>query len=206
MISDLEFSELLSVKICHDLSGPIGAVNNGIELLHEDDEDIRNQSLNLVEESAAEAVARISFIRHAYGKIGGSLDAGIIKKLSDDFFRSKKIEIKLIDDGQENFAGNLTGEAAKLILNGVKLVAASLIFGGLIEIYIKGNPDNYKIAIKGSGKNIKPDEDLISFIDGLNIEVNIKNIHSYFMYRIVKESGKKVTVENSGEVFTLLIN
>ena len=33
---DLKVAQLLSSRICHDLAGPIGAVNTGLELMEED--------------------------------------------------------------------------------------------------------------------------------------------------------------------------
>lgn len=35
MNSQLRLAELLTTRLCHDLSGPIGAVNNGAEFLGE---------------------------------------------------------------------------------------------------------------------------------------------------------------------------
>ena len=35
---DIRVLELLASRLCHDLVGPVGAVNNGLELLVEDDE------------------------------------------------------------------------------------------------------------------------------------------------------------------------
>ncbi len=39
--------ELLTARLCHELSGPIAAVGNGVELLGEDDPDFAREALTL---------------------------------------------------------------------------------------------------------------------------------------------------------------
>src|SRR5690606_37840998 len=36
--NDLELAALISSKICHDLIGPVGNINNGLEILDEEDD------------------------------------------------------------------------------------------------------------------------------------------------------------------------
>jgi histidine phosphotransferase ChpT len=67
--------ELLSARLCHELSGPIAAINNGIELLADEpaaasaegDSDFVRDALALVGESALRAANRLQFYRFAYG-------------------------------------------------------------------------------------------------------------------------------------------
>ena len=49
-IEDTTLAALISSKICHDLAGQIGAINNGLELLEEEnDEDTRYYALELIQ-------------------------------------------------------------------------------------------------------------------------------------------------------------
>src|ERR1700730_16725962 len=81
---DLRVLELLSARLCHELSGPIAAISNGVELLAEEDPGV-GSSLNpaflhdavaLVSESARRARCRLQFYRFAYGFRSGSTIAG----------------------------------------------------------------------------------------------------------------------------------
>src|SRR5437660_2173186 len=81
---DLRVLELLSAHLCHELSGPIAAISNGVELLAEEDPGL-GSSLNpaflhdavaLVSESARRARCRLQFYRFAYGFSSGSAIAG----------------------------------------------------------------------------------------------------------------------------------
>lgn len=82
---DVRLSELLTARLCHELSGPIAAINNGIELLAEDEEgegreaspgtSFLRDAVALVGDSARRAGSRLQFYRFAYG-FGGGARAG----------------------------------------------------------------------------------------------------------------------------------
>ena len=65
--TDLLMSALLSSRLCHDLVGPIGAVNNGVELMADSDDEMRAEAESLIAKSAGQAIHRLGFFRLAYG-------------------------------------------------------------------------------------------------------------------------------------------
>jgi histidine phosphotransferase ChpT len=81
---DLRVLELLSARLCHELSGPIAAISNGVELLAEEDPGLGSSvnpaflhdAVALVSESARRARFRLQFYRFAYGFSSGSTIAG----------------------------------------------------------------------------------------------------------------------------------
>jgi histidine phosphotransferase ChpT len=78
--TDIRLSELLSARLCHELSGPIAAINNGVELLAEEYQSLEaapgtgfsSDALALVGDSARRAGSRLQFYRFAYGFSGGA--------------------------------------------------------------------------------------------------------------------------------------
>ena len=62
--------ELMASRICHDLVSPVGAVNNGIELMREMNADMADDALDLIESSIGQASARLKLFRLAYGAAG----------------------------------------------------------------------------------------------------------------------------------------
>src|SRR5215475_12764847 len=57
--TDLELAALISSKICHDLIGPVGNINNGLEILdEEDDAQSRNYALDVIRNVTETASAR----------------------------------------------------------------------------------------------------------------------------------------------------
>lgn len=78
---------LLASRICHDLISPLGAINNGLELLAMSGL-ADTPELKLIEESIQSANARIKFFRVALGAASGSqiiARAEIIKLLAESY-------------------------------------------------------------------------------------------------------------------------
>ena len=64
--SNVNLAALIGSRICHDLISPIGAINNGLELLGMSD-DREGPEIDLITASVENASARIRFFRIAYG-------------------------------------------------------------------------------------------------------------------------------------------
>src|SRR5215813_167191 len=99
MIDSLRLAELLCTRLCHDLTGPIGAVNNGAEFLSEEGFNLQGQAMELITSSAASAVARLQFYRLAYGRVKEQGEASIAdgQKLAADFFAGGKVALEWPD-------------------------------------------------------------------------------------------------------------
>ncbi len=69
MPTDADLAALIGSRICHDLISPIGAINNGLELLTMAGE-APGPEMGLIGESVGSASARIRFFRIAFGAAG----------------------------------------------------------------------------------------------------------------------------------------
>ena len=68
----VDFASLLCSRLCHDLMSPVGALNNGIELLaDETDPEMREKCLELLSDSARASANKLKFFRLAFGAAGG---------------------------------------------------------------------------------------------------------------------------------------
>ena len=70
-MTTLDLASLLASRICHDLVGSVGAIANGLEVLEEDDGEMREAAFELLNRSVGEALARLKFFRLAFGAGGG---------------------------------------------------------------------------------------------------------------------------------------
>jgi len=68
--------ELLSSRICHDLVSPVGAINNGIELMTELGDDAGGDAVDLISSSVEQAAIRLKCFRLAYGAAGSQGGVG----------------------------------------------------------------------------------------------------------------------------------
>jgi histidine phosphotransferase ChpT len=67
--ANLDLLSLVATRLCHDLSGPIGALAAGSELLG--DPDFLEETSALLSHSSAGAMARLRLLRAAFGIAGG---------------------------------------------------------------------------------------------------------------------------------------
>lgn len=90
--SKLKLATLVGSRICHDLISPIGAVQNGVELL-EMSKSVDGPELPLIADSISSASTRARFFRVAYG--GASvqmLGKTEIKAVLDEFSRAGRLK------------------------------------------------------------------------------------------------------------------
>ena len=128
-MNDIEFSALMVSRVCHDLVGPLGAVVNGLEVLEDErDAAMREDALKLVTSSANQALARIQFMRIAFGAAGSAgaeLDLGEIGRLVGGLLEGGKVKL----DWKVPHA-YWAKDWAKLLMNATLLGADSLPRGG----------------------------------------------------------------------------
>src|SRR6185369_3416929 len=134
-MTEIEFAALLVSRVCHDLVGPLGAVVNGMEVLEDErDPAMRADAIKLVTMSADQALARIQFMRIAFGAAGS---AGAELDLSE----IGRLITGLLAGGKTTLAWQ-AGPAywgkdwAKLIMNATLLAADCLPRGGTVTVRI----------------------------------------------------------------------
>jgi histidine phosphotransferase ChpT len=193
MSKNLEFSELLITKMCHDLAAPIGAIYNGVEFIDsEGDYDIRdNKAYEIIVANSEIASNKIKFFRYIYGKSdsNGETDIQIIELLARNFFANSKIEITFNNEkNAENYI-QLTNIASRLLLILVYITSGCMIYGGKVDISLKRTESSKSIIIEGSSqKGIKQDPDLDLIINANQLrDMKVSNILAYLAFIISSE-------------------
>ncbi len=137
MQMDSVLMELLTTRLCHDLTGPIGAMGNGVEFLAESDEGMREQALDLLSSSAKEAVARLQFYRQCYGRVvpgGASLSEK--KQLVEGFLAAGKLTLDWPESMTDSLAVHVSHAFARILINMVLLASTTAIRQGTLEVRI----------------------------------------------------------------------
>ena len=137
---DLRVLELLTARLCHELSGPIAAINNGVELLADEpvlangrvDPDFVQDAMALVGDSASRAASRLQFYRFAYGFGHGGLMVGSAPdELATRFFEGTRIacnygdSIRVMPLDWQKLACNLLLTGAEALSRGGSLILAA---------------------------------------------------------------------------------
>src|SRR5436190_16564522 len=149
-MNEIDFSAFLVSRVCHDLVGPLGAVVNGLEVLEDErDATMRADALKIVTSSAEQALARLQFMRIAFGAAGSAgaeLDLGEIGRLVTGLVAGTKVEV------QWNAAPvHWPKDWAKLLMNAAVLGADALPRGGLVKVQTspQGAPPSFQIEATG---------------------------------------------------------
>ena len=135
-MDDIEFAAYLVSRVCHDLVGPLGAVVNGLEVMEDErDAAMRADALKIVSSSALQALARLQFLRIAFGAAGSAgaeLDIGEVGRLVGGLLEGGKIQL----DWQSPHV-NWPKNWAKLLMNAALLGADCLPRGGQLTVVDK---------------------------------------------------------------------
>ena len=133
MNESLRLAELLCARLCHDLSGPLGALIGILEIAREEQPD--SETLALAEDTAVELVQRLKLLRAAWGQDGDDLDVARLHDFADCLSSSRRVRLDLA--GLEPGA-SFPPPAARVILNLLLLAAESLPGGGIVAL--SGSP------------------------------------------------------------------
>jgi len=147
---DIRIVQLLFSHLCHDLSGPIGAVNNGLELVAELRDGQDAEALDLISESARQASLDIEFGRLAYGFGGGSGSAYMAEaeRLSVAVLGNPRIDVEWSVDPA---AGEAPKDVAKLTMNMAQAGKQALRGKGRIAVTVASADGGYAIAVLAEG-------------------------------------------------------
>jgi histidine phosphotransferase ChpT len=89
---DMRVVEMLTARLCHDLTGPIAALGNGAEMLADEDPNFAGETVRLIADSAVRAASRLRFYRFAYGfGAGGAVAGDAPSELVAGFFAATTI-------------------------------------------------------------------------------------------------------------------
>jgi histidine phosphotransferase ChpT len=209
MVNTLRMAELLCTRLCHDLTGPIGAVNNGAEFLSEDKSGLQGQAVELIVSSAFSAVTRLQFYRTAYGKVKEQGEANLAdkQKLAMDFFSDSKITLDWPDTHADSAGVSISLKMSRLIFNLLIVASTALIRGGTIAVRIEQEGSNRKVTISSKGPGLKWDADMEKPLAGklTDNDIDPKNVQYFLTRCLVDELGAVLTCKASEEELVLQV-
>ncbi|MGZ2411172.1 histidine phosphotransferase ChpT [Sphingomonas sp. F9_3S_D5_B_2] len=150
----VDLASLLCSRLCHDLMSPVGALNNGIELLaDEPDPQMREKCLELLADSARASANKLKFFRLAFGAGGGfgeEIDTREAQSAIEGVFGpERRIEL-----GWMVSSDRLPKGALKLLLNLALLAGDALVRGGRLDVGAERSDEGIEIVIRGEGPRV----------------------------------------------------
>ena len=161
----VDLAALLCSRLCHDLLSPVGAMNNGLELLaDETDPAMRARCIDLLNESAAAAANKLKFFRLAFGAAGGFGPTG-------DPTDARAVAQGLVEDARTKLVwdvpeGPLPKAAVKILLNMVLIAREALVRGGTLAVGAESRDGETEIVVRAEGPKLVLDAQVRAALEG----------------------------------------
>jgi histidine phosphotransferase ChpT len=179
-VVDMRVLELLTARLCHELSGPLAAINNGIELLAEEEtvlgfspeSSFVRDAVALVSGSAGRAGSRLQFYRFAYGSAnpGASLGPPPLE-LARGLFEATRIACDFADGVRA-----LAPRWQKLACNLLPIGADALPRGGHLAL----SDIPLSIEALGEGAALSPEAHAALMLKTAIGELTARTVQPYF--------------------------
>ncbi len=193
-----ELASLLCSRLCHDLLSPVGALNNGIELLaDEQDPEMRERCLELLAESARASANKLKFFRLAFGAGGGFGDEIDTREargaLEGLYGAEKRIELGWMVAGDR-----LPKGAVKLLLNLAMIAGDALVRGGRLDVGAERSDEAIEMVIRAEGPRVLVDPILRETIvkGGANGTVEPRAAGAWLAHGLAAEAGGTIKLSD----------
>jgi histidine phosphotransferase ChpT len=181
---DIRILELLSARLCHELISPVGAINNGVELLGEEDPEFVRDAVTLVGQSAKKAAQRLQFYRFAYGTLGGG-SAG----LDPRDLLAGLLEGGKVTGSWTPAALALPSEWKKLACNMAVLAVEALPRGGEVAIDAVPGGTGLVVTARGEALNVTPEAGAAIARTAPVEELTSRTVQGYFTAHLATRLG-----------------
>jgi histidine phosphotransferase ChpT len=199
-------ASLLCSRLCHDLMSPVGALNNGIELLaDEQDPEMREKCLELLADSARASANKLKFFRLAFGAAGGfgeEIDTREAETALEGVFGpERRIELGWMVAGDK-----LPKGAAKLLLNLALLAGDALVRGGRLDVGAENRDGEVELVIRAEGPRILLDpalrETLATGSSGGAVEPRAAG--AWLAHSLASEAGGSIRLSDPADAVLLI--
>jgi len=197
-----DLAALLCSRVCHDVISPVGAINNGLELLDEGGADA--DAMDLIRTSALNASVRLKFARLAFGasgSVGASIDTGEAERAAKDFAAAEK-KTEVTWTGPRAIVAK---NRVKLLLNLFLVAYSSIPRGGSIEITLENPEYDAKFKLVAKGKLMRMPPKFVEIASGqIEEAVDAHSIQPYYAVLLAEECGMQLGHSATGEeiIFT----
>ena len=181
---NVDLSALISTRICHDLINPIGAINNGLELLGAIG-TAPGPELDLVSDSASAASAKLNILRLAFGDAAptSEVKGDRVAKMISDMYSDSRIVV----DWQPTEAGHPRIDI-KLVVLILFCIETSLPLGGSCAV----STSNGIWTFKASAQKFNARPELWNMVTGKSpiTDTSASDVH-YLVARITADQADR---------------
>ena len=200
-LSAPELAALLCSRVCHDIISPVGAINNGLELLDEGGAD--EDAMNLIRTSARNASARLQFARIAFGAAGSAgmlIDTGDAESVATAFLANEKPSFEW--NGKRAL---MPKNKVKLLLNLILVAIAAIPRGGKITVDIADAETAPKFTLTSAGPMVRVPPKFLELHSGHKPDepIDAHSVQPYYTLLLAREAGMTISIRAGAEDIVL---
>lgn len=190
-----ELATFVAAKLCHDFITPAGAIIQGLDLINDPaSQDMRDDALNLIGQSANKLVAIVQFARVAFGAATSaeSFSGEALRQLVED----------MIKGGRATMDWAVTEPtfdkpAARTLLNLAYLTVGALPSGGQAVITAERNAEGLvlKGVAEGARARLKPEAAVGLAGERLTDGLVGQWVQPYWLWLNARDAGGRLDVE-----------
>jgi histidine phosphotransferase ChpT len=187
-----ELAAHLAGRLCHDLISPVSAIVSGLDLLEDPSaQDMRDDAMNLINQSARKLATVLSFARVAYGSSASAetFDPRDLEVLTRGVFGHVRAELDWAVDSDR-----LEKPAARALLNLAQLGATALPTGGVARLTVEteGGDTVVKLEAKGSRARLRPEAQAGLKGEPMTEGLPGQWVQAYYLHALVSDAGGRL--------------
>ncbi|TSE12721.1 histidine phosphotransferase [Mesorhizobium intechi] len=200
-LSAPDLAALLCSRVCHDIISPVGAINNGLELLDEGGAD--EDAMRLIRQSAKNASARLQFARIAFGAAGSAgmlIDTGDAEAVAIAFLKNEKPELTW-----NGARALLPKNKVKLLLNLLLVANAAIPRGGKLVVTLENLETEPRLSLSASGPMLRVPPKFLELHSGHKPEepIDAHSVQPYYTLLLAREAGMTISIHATPEEIVL---
>ena len=193
----VDLAARLAARLCHDFISPVSAIVSGLDLIDDpEQQDMREEAMNLVATSARKLAALLSFSRIAFGGSAASevFDVRELERLTREFFEHCRAEV----DWQIEPAG-LGKAAARALLNLAQLGAVALPVGGKARLSVREEGGWTLLHLDAEGARARLRPEAVDGLEGRPFAEGLGGqwVQTYFLRSIVDQAAGTLELETA---------
>jgi histidine phosphotransferase ChpT len=203
---DLPRAELaahLAGRLCHDLISPVSAIVSGLDLLEDPSaQDMREDAMGLINQSARKLAVLLSFARVAYGSSASAetFDPRDLEVLTRSIFGHVRAELDWAVRCER-----LDKPAARALLNLAQLGITALPMGGKARLTVDDSAAETVVKLEAQGARVRLRPEAQAGLRGETSTEGLPGqwVQPYYLHALVTDAGGRLICAIADEIITL---
>jgi histidine phosphotransferase ChpT len=190
--SQSELAAHLAGRLCHDLISPVSAIVSGLDLLEDPSaQDMRDDAMNLIAQSARKLAQALSFARVAYGSSASAetFDPRELETLTRGVFSHVRADLDWAVQ-----ADRLEKPPARALLNLAQIGATALPTGGVARVTVDADGDETVVRLQARGPRARLRAEAQAGLRGEPMTEGLPGqwVQTYYLQALVADAGGRL--------------